>query len=68
MIASLAFASGVRAAESFDAFLEKHCIACHGPDKEKGDLRIDQLSRDFKLGADTHLWDGGEAITNASCL
>lgn len=56
LIASLAFASGVRAAEPYDAFLEKHCIACHGPDKEKGDLRIDQLSRDFKLGADTHHW------------
>ena len=45
-----------RAAEPFDAFLEKHCISCHGPKKEKGDLRIDQLSRDFKLGADTHHW------------
>lgn len=43
-------------AEPFDAFLEKHCISCHGPEKEKGDLRIDQLSRDFKLGADTHHW------------
>lgn len=45
-----------RAAESFDAFLEKHCIRCHGPEKEKGNLRIDRLSRDFKLGADTHHW------------
>lgn len=44
------------AAESFDAFLEKHCIRCHGPEKEKGDLRIDKLSRDFKTGADTHHW------------
>ena len=56
----LAFSPGlpdaVRAAEPYDAFLEKHCISCHGPKKEKGDLRIDQLSRDFKLGADTHHW------------
>ena len=36
--------------------MEKHCIRCHGPEKEKGDLRIDRLSRDFKLGADTHHW------------
>ncbi|MEY5027453.1 MAG: hypothetical protein RLZZ244_2981, partial [Verrucomicrobiota bacterium] len=43
-------------AEPLDAFLEKHCIRCHGPEKEKGDLRIDRLSRDFKLGADTHHW------------
>ncbi|MBK8092998.1 MAG: DUF1592 domain-containing protein [Verrucomicrobiaceae bacterium] len=45
-----------QAAEPYEAFLETHCIRCHGPEKEKGDLRIDQLSRDFKLGADTHHW------------
>ena len=43
-------------AESFETFLEKHCTSCHGPEKEKGDLRIDQLSRDFKLGEDSHFW------------
>ena len=56
----LALASAVRAAEPFEEFLEKHCIRCHGPEKEKGDLRIDRLSRDFKLGADSHQW--AEAI------
>jgi mono/diheme cytochrome c family protein len=49
-------ASATHAAEPYDAFLETHCLRCHGPEKEKGDLRIDQLSRDFKLGADTHHW------------
>jgi len=56
LLACLVLAGAVHAAEPYDAFLEKHCIRCHGPDKEKGDLRIDQLSRDFKLGADTHHW------------
>ena len=56
LTASLGLAGAVRAAEPFEAFLEKHCVRCHGPEKEKGDLRIDQLSRDFKLGADTHHW------------
>ena len=56
LAASLSFASAVQAAEPFEAFLEKHCIRCHGPEKEKGDLRIDRLSRDFKVGADTHHW------------
>lgn len=55
-VASVAFAGSVHAAESFEAFLKTHCIRCHGPEKEKGDLRIDQLSRDFKLGADAHHW------------
>lgn len=53
----LAAAPAVSAEDSsFEAFLETHCISCHGPEKEKGDLRIDQLSRDFKLGADSHHW------------
>ena len=56
LTAGLAFTGGVRAAEPFEAFLDKHCIRCHGPEKQKGDLRIDRLSRDFKLGADTHHW------------
>lgn len=42
--------------EAFEAFLKTHCVSCHGPDKEKGDLRIDELSRDFGLGTDAHLW------------
>ena len=54
----------VRAAEPFEAFLEKHCIRCHGPEKEKGDLRLDTLSRDFKLGADSHHW--AEVIENVN--
>lgn len=46
----------VWAKEPFEAFLATHCVSCHGPEKDKGDLRIDQLSRDFKLGMDTHYW------------
>jgi hypothetical protein len=42
--------------EPLEGFLTKHCVKCHGPKKEKGDLRIDTLSRDFKAGIDSHLW------------
>ena len=56
IIASLGFASAVRGAELFEAFLEKYCVRCHGPDKENGDLRFDKLSRDFKSDLDTHRW------------
>ncbi|MBC8325113.1 MAG: DUF1592 domain-containing protein [Verrucomicrobia subdivision 3 bacterium] len=45
-----------QAAEPFDGFFQKHCIACHGPKKSKGDLRLDQLSRDFKSGVDGQVW------------
>ena len=56
LTACLALVGAVRGAEAFETFLTKHCISCHGPDKAKGDLLIDKLSRDFKLGADTHHW------------
>ena len=56
LAACLGLTGAVRGAEPFEAFLKQHCISCHGPDKAKGDLRLDQLSRDFKLGADTHHW------------
>ena len=52
----LAFTGAVGAAEPFEAFLGKHCIRCHGPEKQQGELRIDQLARDFKLGTDSHRW------------
>lgn len=29
------------------AVLEKHCFACHGPEKQKGKIRLDDLSDDF---------------------
>jgi hypothetical protein len=60
VILSLGLAGAVCGAEPFEAFLEKHCVRCHGPQKEEGDIRIDRLSRDFKAGLDSHHW--AEAI------
>lgn len=56
----LAAANSLSAAEPFEGFLKTHCIRCHGPKKEKGDLRIDQLSRDFTMGIDGSQW--GEIV------
>ncbi|CAN5239074.1 DUF1592 domain-containing protein [soil metagenome] len=36
-------------------FLETHCVRCHGPEKKKGDFRIDELSRAVGV-EDTPLW------------
>jgi hypothetical protein len=54
--ASIFMAVSASAAEPFEAFLGKHCVRCHGPQKEEGDIRIDRLSRDFKSGLDSHHW------------
>lgn len=50
------FCSAVYAAEPFEAFLERHCVRCHGSQKEEGDIRFDRLSRDFRAGRDSHHW------------
>lgn len=39
--------------KSFESFLNKYFISCHEPKKEKGDLRIDTITRDFKPGVDS---------------
>lgn len=59
LFTSLAFFAGtaiVSAAQPFEAFLNKHCVRCHGPETVERDLRIDKLSRDFNSGRDGHLW------------
>lgn len=37
-------------------FFESHCIECHGPDKDRGDLRLDTLGTDFSDSLDFGLW------------
>ena len=54
--AGLCLSDVVPGAEPFEAFLVKHCVRCHGPQGEEGNLRMDRLSRDFMSGLDTHLW------------
>ena len=36
--------------------LNRLCLDCHGPEKQKGDLRIDELSTDFVGGGDADTW------------
>lgn len=35
-------------------FLTEHCVKCHGPDKQKGDVRLDTLTGD--LAKEGELW------------
>ena len=43
-------------ANTVGPFFNDHCIACHGEQKQKGDFRIDTLSRDFGVGKDVAMW------------
>ena len=33
-----------------DGFIQKHCVSCHGPKKQKGETRLDTLSREIGNG------------------
>lgn len=38
--------AGARAdVAKMDGFLEQHCVKCHGPEKQKGKLRLDDLAK-----------------------
>lgn len=37
-------------------FVETHCISCHGPEKQKGKLRLDTLSADFRNPLAAEKW------------
>jgi len=50
--------------ELLPPFIQKNCIACHGPDKQKGKLRLDTLPPDFKDPRVVEKWE--EVITSIS--
>ena len=37
-------------------FLTKYCVSCHGPGKQKADLRLDKLDPDIVNGSDADMW------------
>ena len=42
--------------KSVAPLLHKSCLACHGPEKSEGRLRVDQLNPDLLTGADVERW------------
>src|SRR5688500_7389242 len=37
-------------------FLNKHCVACHGPKKAEGELALDKLEHDMKESTSASRW------------
>src|SRR5262249_8149545 len=62
VLAFLVFASWsvicvpARADDPGRVFLAKHCVACHGETKPKGDLRLDNLADDLADTATRERW------------
>lgn len=43
-------------AKAVQPFFDEHCVRCHGEKKQKGEFRIDTLSRDFLGGGSASHW------------
>ena len=39
-------------------FLSEHCISCHGPEKQKGEIRFDNLGKDLSKVQNLEIWQG----------
>ncbi len=54
------FAFELKADEQFSQkiqpFLDTYCVSCHGPEKQKGKIRIDQLTESPRGREDAELW------------
>ena len=54
------FAFGLKADEEFTRkirpFLNTYCISCHGPEKQKGKIRFDQLNANMSDHKEAELW------------
>jgi hypothetical protein len=44
--------------DQLQPFLEQHCISCHGPKKQKNDIRFDVLSHDLTDIPTLETWQG----------
>lgn len=64
----LVLTGSARAAElprDVGAFLEQHCLACHGEKKQKGGVRFDSLKPDFSSRAEAEQWLNAMDSVNA---
>ena len=49
-------------------FLERHCLTCHGPDRQDGKLRLDALDGDLVKGRDAQVWNDVRAKLLAGAM
>jgi hypothetical protein len=51
-------AQGDESLAELEPFLNQHCYGCHGPEKQKGDIRFDNLGKDLKKVQNLEIWQG----------
>lgn len=64
LLPTLTFAD--RFESSVRPFVNRYCLSCHGPDKQKADLRLDKLDPDIVNGSHTDTWQEVLDLINLS--
>lgn len=44
--------------------LKKYCVECHGPEKQKGDMRLDNIDPDVVMGRSFDQWEDVREVFN----
>jgi hypothetical protein len=64
LVHSMSFAKEVKPVANLSQYkikvlpvIKKYCVDCHGPDKKKGDVRLDTLNPDLFIGSDGGHWE-----------
>ncbi|GAA4237637.1 hypothetical protein GCM10022291_24990 [Postechiella marina] len=52
-------------ANNIKPIMDKYCYDCHGPDKQKGSVRLDRLNWDMVKGADAESWHSALDMINS---
>lgn len=52
--------------KSVKPLLDKYCVSCHGPEKQKAKLRMDTLNPDMVKGHDAEMWQEALDLINIS--
>ena len=55
-VGSLTAAANEEFADLVTPFMQENCFKCHGEEKQKGDIRLDQLSFDFSKAENAITW------------
>lgn len=70
LLASLVLVPAIADGESYEThvrpFLSQYCVSCHGPNKQKAELRLDTLDPDMVRGSDTDMWQEVLDLINVS--
>lgn len=56
-VAAEVLAGGLGFEQTVRPFMEAHCFQCHGEEKQKGDLRLDQMAETISGSADADQWE-----------